>query len=129
MSLSKKFHKDPSFRCGDIYKMIPDSCNHQFSMDFAYFQTTLDHDHAHTIPFRTIQDFNPSHRFHEGMYHSPFLIGINSHLWSQPFLVHSVYSQKVVFGCSFLSFPKMAKTGTNGDKRSQLGQNCFKNSD
>ena len=26
-------------------------------MDFAYFQTTLDHDHAHTIPFRTIQDF------------------------------------------------------------------------
>ena len=57
MSLSKKFHKDPSFRCEDIYKMIPDFCNHQFSMDFAYFQTTLDHDHAHTIPFRTIQDF------------------------------------------------------------------------
>ena len=112
MSLSKKFHKDPSFRCEDIYKMIPDFCNHQFSMDFAYFQTTLDHDHAHTIPFRTIQDFNPSHRFHEGIYHSPFLIGINSHLWS----------------CAFRLFPKgslwvflliLSKDGQNRDKWGQ----------
>ena len=37
MNISLKFHKDLSFRCGDICKTILTFKNHQFSMNFAYF--------------------------------------------------------------------------------------------
>ena len=37
MNVSLKFHKDRSFRCGDICKTILTFKNHQFSMYFAYF--------------------------------------------------------------------------------------------
>ena len=37
MNISLKFHKDLSFRCGDICKTILTVKNHQFSMYFAYF--------------------------------------------------------------------------------------------
>ena len=37
MNISLKFHKDLSFRCGDICKTILTFKNHQFSMYFAYF--------------------------------------------------------------------------------------------
>ena len=37
MNLRLKFHKDLSFRCGDISKTIQTFKNHQFSMYFAYF--------------------------------------------------------------------------------------------
>ena len=37
MKISLKFHKDLSFRCGDICKTILTFKNHQFSMYFAYF--------------------------------------------------------------------------------------------
>ena len=36
MNKSIKFHKDRSFRCGDIFKTILTFKNHQFSMYFAY---------------------------------------------------------------------------------------------
>ena len=36
MNISLKFHKDPSFRCGDICKTIMIFKSHQFSMYFAY---------------------------------------------------------------------------------------------
>ena len=36
-NLSLKFHKDPSFSCGDICKTILTFKNHQFSMYFPYF--------------------------------------------------------------------------------------------
>ena len=35
--ISLKFHKDWSFRCGDICKTILTFKNHQFSIYFAYF--------------------------------------------------------------------------------------------
>ena len=35
--LNFKFHKDPSFSCGDICKTILTFKNHQFSMYFPYF--------------------------------------------------------------------------------------------
>ena len=37
IKISLKFHKDLSFRCGDICKTILTFKNHQFSMYFAYF--------------------------------------------------------------------------------------------
>ena len=37
MNRSLKFHKDQSFRWGDIYKTVLPFKNHQFSMYFAYF--------------------------------------------------------------------------------------------
>ena len=37
VNISLKFHKDRSFRCGDICKTILSFKNHQFSMHFAYF--------------------------------------------------------------------------------------------
>ena len=37
MKINLKFHKDLSFRCGDICKTILTFKNHQFSMYFAYF--------------------------------------------------------------------------------------------
>ena len=39
MNISLKFHKDWSFRCGDICKTILSFKNHQFSMYFAYFHS------------------------------------------------------------------------------------------
>ena len=39
MNISIKFHKDRSFRCGDICKMILTFKNHRFSMYFAYFHS------------------------------------------------------------------------------------------
>ena len=39
MNMSLKFHKDLSFRCGDICKTILTFKNHQFSMYFAYFHS------------------------------------------------------------------------------------------
>ena len=38
MNISLKFHKDLSFRCGDICKTILTFKNHQFSMYFPYFK-------------------------------------------------------------------------------------------
>ena len=37
MSSSLRFHKDMSFRCGDIRKTILTFKSHQFSIYFAYF--------------------------------------------------------------------------------------------
>ena len=37
IDISLKFHKDRSFRCGDICKTILTFKNHQFSMYFSYF--------------------------------------------------------------------------------------------
>ena len=37
MNISLKFHRDLSFRCGNICKTILTFKNHQFSMCFAYF--------------------------------------------------------------------------------------------
>ena len=39
MKISLKFHKNLSFRCGDISKTILTFKNHQFSMYLAYFHT------------------------------------------------------------------------------------------
>ena len=39
INMSLKFHKDWSFRCGDICKTIVNLKNHQFSMYFAYFHS------------------------------------------------------------------------------------------
>ena len=39
MNISLKFHKDRSFRWGDICKTILSFKNHQFSMYFAYFHS------------------------------------------------------------------------------------------
>ena len=39
MNISLKFHKDPSFRCGDICKMVLTFKSHQFSMYFPYFHS------------------------------------------------------------------------------------------
>ena len=39
MTISLKFHKDRSFRYGDICKTILSFKNHQFSMYFAYFHS------------------------------------------------------------------------------------------
>ena len=37
MNISLKFHKDPSFRCGDICKTVLTFKSHQISMYFSYF--------------------------------------------------------------------------------------------
>ena len=37
MNVSLKFHKNPSFRCEDIFKTIVTFKNHQFSMYYSYF--------------------------------------------------------------------------------------------
>ena len=39
VNISLKFHKDRSFRCGDICNTILSFKNHQFSMYFAYFHS------------------------------------------------------------------------------------------
>ena len=39
MNISLKFHKDPSFRCGDICKTVLTFKSHQFSMYFPYFHS------------------------------------------------------------------------------------------
>ena len=39
MNISLKFHKDPSFRYGDICKTITAFKSHQFSMYFPYFHS------------------------------------------------------------------------------------------
>ena len=39
MNRSLKFHKDRSFRCGDICKTVLPFKNHQFLMYFAYFHS------------------------------------------------------------------------------------------
>ena len=39
MKISLKFHKDPSFRCGDICKTVLTFKSHQFSMYFPYFHS------------------------------------------------------------------------------------------
>ena len=39
MKKSLKFHKDPSFRCGDICKTVLTFKSHQFSMYFPYFHS------------------------------------------------------------------------------------------
>ena len=39
MNISLKFHKDPSFRCGDICKTVLTFKGHQFSMHFLYFHS------------------------------------------------------------------------------------------
>ena len=37
INIGLKFHKDPSFRCGEICKMVLTFKSHQFSMYFPYF--------------------------------------------------------------------------------------------
>ena len=39
MIIILKFHKDPSFRCGDICKTVLTFKSHQFSMYFPYFHS------------------------------------------------------------------------------------------
>ena len=39
INISLKFHKDPSFRCGDICKTVLTFKSHQFSMYFPYFHS------------------------------------------------------------------------------------------
>ena len=39
INITLKFHKDRSFRCGDMCKTIVNLKNHQFSMYFAYFHS------------------------------------------------------------------------------------------
>ena len=39
MNISLKFHKDPSFHCGDICKTVLTFKSHQFSMYFPYFHS------------------------------------------------------------------------------------------
>ena len=39
MNVSLKFYKDPSFRCGDIFKTVLTFKSHQFSMYFPYFHS------------------------------------------------------------------------------------------
>ena len=41
MNLSSKFHKDRSFCCWDICKIVPTFINHQFSMYFPYSHNSL----------------------------------------------------------------------------------------
>ena len=39
INISLEFHKDPSFRCGDICKTVLTFKSHQFSMYFPYFHS------------------------------------------------------------------------------------------
>ena len=57
MNVSLKFHKDRSFRCGDICKTILTFKNHQFSMYFAYFHSYAPRKPWQMNNYQTIMEF------------------------------------------------------------------------
>ena len=57
MKISLKFHKNLSFRCGDISKTILTFKNHQFSMYFAYFHSFVPPKPSKMDDFRMIMNF------------------------------------------------------------------------
>ena len=57
MNKSLKFHKDRSFRCGDICKTILTFRDHQFSMYFAYFHSYAPQKPQKMNNYQTIMEF------------------------------------------------------------------------
>ena len=57
MNISLKFHKDPSFRCGDICKTVLTFKSHQFSMYFPYFHSYTPQKSSKMDNYWTVMEF------------------------------------------------------------------------